>query len=55
MEDTLNEMIEDLIVLADKGYGESKVSIYCKNCDCLDRYPGATASKDIQITINAGA
>jgi hypothetical protein len=52
---TLNEMIEDLKHLVDKGRGEEEVEFYCVNCDCSDTYRGATASSSrggVQITLN---
>ena len=58
MQNTVDEMIEDLKQLSEKGYGSTVVTIYCDNCDCSDDYCGATVSglivKTALITINQG-
>ncbi len=57
-EDSLGEMFEDLRKLMEK-YIDVPVEIYCANCDCSDKYTGATGYigsgfSKIQITINRG-
>lgn len=57
MEDKLTGMIKDLGQLVKKGYGDAGVTIYCSNCDCYDKYRGATVSLDsdkgeVIITVN---
>lgn len=50
---TVDEMIADLQTLSDRGMGNYPVGIYCDNCDCTDKYTGATAARqEVQITIN---